>query len=516
MSDPKTIDESERLKPLKQRRFSKLSLALQLFLITVILIAVNYLSCARYERTDLSENQRFTLSDRSISYINSDVVSKREKPIQITVAFRRNTTNYDRIRDLVEEYQDRSSKIEITFIDPLRNPNEALKLQNKYQLSFDENQILVDARPDPSADPEVDINSEKLSANAQIKRLSEENLIVYENDENGSPVAVALRVEDALTAAIVAAVEGNPRVVYLISDKSNLGSTSGEDAPYWRLFNALRLQNVLLAPLKLSGIEKIPDNAEAIAFIGPQYDLEPKEIEVLENYWKRPKSGILMMLDPNAEPKALHRFLRENGVSPRSDRILRVINERPVFDVTAVFTQGTPFTQDFWATSTIFEGQSRSLEVREGDSRLAARQIRAVPLIESTKGYYGETRFIEGEPTFNPNEDNGGTLALAAAIERGNAADVDLADNTSRMMIIGNTEFLMPNKLRSEQLDFVTSSVNWMLDREELAGIGARQTLLFKVSIDKPTSTAINAITLGLLPLLSVIIALIIWNVRRR
>lgn len=517
MQEPANIpDPTQNLaRKVKSHRFA---LLVQISLLFGVLVALNYLSCLRHERFDLSKSSRFTLSEKTVGFISSQQFAERDNPVEIICAFRRSTPNYSRIRAVLEEYELRSPNIRVIFTDPLRNPSYAQQLSNKYNIVFDQNKIIIDARPDPSQDPSsLTPGATESPSSAKIRFINEESMVVFEDNPQGQPQAVGLRTEDAITAALVSATEGTPRRIYLVADKSNLGATGGKDAPYWRLFNALRLQNIALAPLRLAEVSTIPEDAEAVIFIGPQYDFADDEIKILEDYWSRPKAGLLVLLDPTARPRKLHRFLRENGINPRQDRIVRGRRNGPInFDVTAIFSSGIPFTKGFWGNSTIFEGQSQSLEVFEDESRLRLRQISPTPLLEAARGYYGETRFNEASPTYDPKEDQGENVYLAAAVERGRAAD-NLAERTSsRLVAIGNTEFLLPENLRSEQLDFVTASLNWMLDREELAGISSRENLLYKVSIDNPTQSAINGLLIGLLPTISLLIGLVVWNIRRR
>jgi hypothetical protein len=128
-------------------------------------------------------------------------------------------------------------------------------------------------------------------------------------------------------------------------------------------------------------------------------------------------------------------------------------------------------------------------------------------LIEAAPGFWGETRFGGGNENFNEREDNAPPLNLAACVIRGAESDDRFAADSSRMIVISNTDFLSPENHRAENLDFLASSVNWMVGRESLAGIGPR-ALEAQVSF-------INRINLFFIPAAFLLIGTYVWSARR-
>jgi len=256
-----------------------------------------------------------------------------------------------------------------------------------------------------------------------------------------------------------------------------------------------------------------------MALIAPKYDLDERELDILKTYWQMPSSALYIVLDPSSRPARLRAFLRDHGITQRPDRILTVKNKRVRTDVRAAFTLKADANEGLGGSSTTFEGSTGSLDIREGSEELLNRKIYTISLIETAPDYWGETRYPEENPIFNKEEDEAGPLYLAAAVIKGNessATDPTKGKNvTSRMIVINNSSFLHPDRLREEQTDFVRNSINWLIGRSELAGVGPRGIRLYKLNLIGTQVSFINKLNLFFIPGFLLLIALFVWNTRR-
>ncbi|MEG2327763.1 MAG: hypothetical protein RSB48_05660, partial [Akkermansia sp.] len=299
---------------------------------------------------------------------------------------------------------------------------------------------------------------------------------------------------------------------------SNFNSdTKGDDnSVYFTLDRACRTLNLQLVPLRLSGIDSIPKDGSGLMIIGSQYDLTEQECKVIEDYWNRPNSGMFIVLDPHVDtPKNLYHFLREQGVRPQNDRVLLKDRKRAYYEINALFAPGLNCTKDFWNSSSGLEGESISLQIDTDSEQLNRRRITPFPLLITNEEFYGETKYNQLNPQFNQAEDNPGPLILAIAILRGDAGNVNLAKQTGRMIVLGNTELLKPKQIKPEQRDFVRTLLSWITDRESLSGLGSRHDLTIKLNLDRHAVSALQIITNVGLPVIALLIGLMIWNTRR-
>ncbi|MBT8036484.1 MAG: GldG family protein [Verrucomicrobiae bacterium] len=525
---PDSSPSSTPASPVK-RLGRSINLIIQLLLFLVVIISANYLSCARHHRVDLTERHDFTLSDLTSQYLKSDTLQNRKNRLHVIAVIRRNSPHYSRIYNLLDEYQRIGGEaLTLEFVDPLRQTDRTLEIENTYSQPYTEDMIIVDGRvkseqsssdpenplveknPTTDTDPTSPAATEQQNLSAHVRTIPIKHL--YLQDDRGN--ITAWQDEDVITSTIIGSIEGQPRKIYFAADKVNLEANEGN--PAWQsLAEMLWQQNILLTPLRLSETTRIPEDAEGFALIAPQYDLDHHQIKVLTEYWDRQQSAIFITLDPKAKLDNLRVFLRNYGVTPRHDRIITVQNGQTLSNVQSLFSRGSEISRDLGGKSTIFDGSSCSLEVRENDDTLLNKRIQAIALVEASEGWWGETRYHDDNPKFDKEEDHSSPLHLAAAILRGQATSDETATLVSKMVVISNTDFLTTQKTRPEQADFVKSSINWLVGRENLIGIGPRKLHRHKITILDAHNTFITRLVLIFLPAIAALVALIVWNMRR-
>jgi hypothetical protein len=189
-----------------------------------------------------------------------------------------------------------------------------------YGLSLVHDMILIDARADDA--PVVRETAEgRRELNTHVKIATAEEMVIYTTDNESQRRPTSFQGEDVLTARLVEAIEGKPRRMLFLADKSRVQG-SGDESPWAALEGTLRLQNIELAGVNLSGMKEVPADAEGVALVAPKYDLTDEELAVLEAYWNRPRAALLILLEPGEAPPKLRAFLRAQGVTPRRDRVV--------------------------------------------------------------------------------------------------------------------------------------------------------------------------------------------------
>lgn len=482
----------------------------QIIFVIVIFFAANFLSSQHHRPFDISDDLGFTLASSTERYLTSEAVAGREDAIKMIVAFRADSPFYERIRPVAEEYVRLSGKkIQLMLVDPIRANDQAESIAAEYNLIFNQDMVIIDARSEAER---KQANTQQVSPHVHISRL--EDMVVYETDANNQRRVRGFLGEDALRTGLVNAIEGKPRRMWVLADKSDLGTESGTDV--WPVLSAnLVSQNVLPERVQLSGKERIPKDVDAIAIIGARYDLTAEELKIIESYWGRPRASILVTTDKTEVPPRLRSFLRTQGVTPRNDRVLTSKSGEIRTSVVAHFTSGMELSKDLWEKSTMFEGVTKSLEVREGAEDLLNQRIAPFSLLEADPRYWGETEFPADAVSFDKDHDNAPTLSLAAAVLKGTATDERFAADTGRMIVISNTAFLEPNRARQVNLDFLASATNWLVGRDAMTGEAPKNLRLYRIPILPAQITFINRINLLILPAGLFLIGLMTWAGRR-
>jgi hypothetical protein len=492
MSDPSSPPKPKARRPLNRWGLGTLSV-IQTALLAVFLLALNYLTASHFLRADLSREGNYTLSPASTRYLESAAVRERPSPMKWIMAFRRSSPFYERVRAIAEQYARLShGKITLEIVDPIRSSDRTQELTAAYGLPLTRDLIIMDARTDDGPVSSLDAEGNNI-LNPNVKVIVADDMAIFTSTD-GQRRITGFQGEDILTARLVESIEGRSRKMLFLSDKSRIDA-EGENSPLAALNKTLLFQNVELSGISLSGLKEIPAAAEGVALIAPKYDLSDEELAVLENYWNRPRAALLVILKAGETPAKLRTFLRSNGITPRKDRVISVADKKIDTTARGIFTYGVDFTKDLAGQTTVFEGASSSLEVREG--------------------VWGETKFGEKSVSFDETQDNKAPLFLAGSVTRGAASDDRFAAETSRMVVISNTDFLEPSQQRAENIDFLASSVNWLMDRQALAGIGPRSLGTYKLPILDAQVSFINRVNLFFLPALLLLTGAFIWSSRR-
>lgn len=469
--------------------------AVQLVIIAILFLQVNYLSCRRHTTWDLTQNRRFTLSETTVNYLKS-----MGGEVRLVMAFLGTSELYPEVKGLLSEY-DRLGGDAVTseYLDLSRSRSRLAELQDQYQLRFGGDQIVI------------------LGETGRTKVIAAEELVTR---DAGTGRIVEFRGEEVLTSALLAVTEQQQRKVYLITG----GRRADELVPIAQQIQSLaNAQNARLESLVLEGLQAIPEDADALFFPGNTTDLSERETAMVREYWNEKQGGLVFFLDPSAETPNLNQLLREHGVAPNRDRVLSVISlgglqAQRISDVPVALMPGGGPTRDLPALSARLTGQTQSFHVLFEDDLLLSENIRPRPLMVASEGFWGETEFQAEEISFNPDLDNGppDLVFTAASVEKGLPGDPDLSGGSSRLVVVGNANLISPDGNTSKvAADFTMASLNWVMNREALMGISPRRPTAFTLNISPADSGLLQSITIFLLPGIALIVGGLVWLKRR-
>ena len=486
----------------------------QIILALLAFLALNYISFHHYSRADLSRSADYTISPATTSLLVSPSLSKRQTPVRWILAFRRTTPFYERVRAIAEEYVRLSNgSITLEVVDPMRSPDRMQEIIANYGITLVRDILIIDARQDESPAILEDPNQIK-SLHPNIRLVLAEDLSTHSSD-GGTRKINAFRGEDIMTSRLIEAIEGKPKRMALISDKTRL-SYDSENSPLKSLADRLRLQNIDLVDISISTTTDIPNDISGLIIAAPSFDFTESEMATLQNFWSRPRASILVLSDSQGVPSRLKAFLRAHGITPQKDRVVQPTEKGITTEISATFTQGIPFLGGLAGQSTSFEGSTSSLEVREGAEDLLAKKIYPVGILEAASNAWGETRFGNGRETFDETEDRPPPFHLAAIVTRGTEMDDRFAESTARMAVISNIDFLSPSRpTRAENHDFLHSTLHWLAGRKAPIGIGSRQLWPYKLPLLNAQVSFINRVNLIFLPAALLLIGTFVWSSRR-
>ena len=482
------------LRPVPGRSGIAVNVAVQLLVSVVIFVAVNYFSYRYYARWDLSPNRDHTLSSSTLSFLK-----KLSKDVEVTVALPRQSEIYEDARALVEEYRRNGKKmVRIEFVDPVRDAARAEQLKLESGISLTEGGILLRAMKRSRFIPESEIL-------IKIKTPSAEKPISF------------FRGEDALTSALIGLIEGKVRKFYLVSGKGGMSNTLFEEA--FSGFREIGLQqNFEVNQMNLSEMEEVPSDVSGLLIVGAMYDFTEREMRKIQAYWGSKGAGILLMMDPQGETPRLNAFLGSYGVTPRDDRVLMAeltsAGAQKQFEVQGVFSRETVITKHLSDASIVFAGQTQSLNLRQDDQALKEQSVIVSPLIDAAPRFWGEKQYLEPLPIADET-DTRPPVHVAAAVERGAAADQRVGVDSSRMVIVGNAMLLDRKSELAVNRDFIAASLNWMLNREKLIGVMPKQKGSYRIDISDEQHRNLFWIAALFMPATVMALGFLVWAGRR-
>lgn len=470
------------------------NIVVQIALVIVAIVMVNWISNKYYARLDWSHGKNTVLSPQTKALLGG-----LEKKVQVIVMFATGGEAESDALALLREYQFAAKgKLTVEEVDPYANLARAKDLQAQYKFGGNENVIIFtyDGR-------NKFVNSSDLAEMEQMDQMTQMM-------SRRQPQMIAFKGEQVFTSTLLELTETKQNKIYLVGGHGEYESTSKEIGG---LGQFLVRQNLKSEPLKLSDKDKVPEDANMLMILGPRFDYSERDLKVLTEYWERKGRIFLATGWTNGKTPNLNEWLAARGVRPMNDAVIRVVSlgnlsgMQPLEAI--VVGQGSPITKDLAGVGTEMFGPTQSLQL---DQNLAkAANIQFSVLLGAPEGFWGETEYNPGDrtsvPFFDPKKDHAAPLMLGVSVEQGGSADPKVKLETAKMVIFGNGDFLTDKGLQVGQasLELALNSVNWLLNRENLISIAPK--VKEKQSL-KLTDSEVNTIRWWVLLFIPAIIAL--------
>jgi hypothetical protein len=486
-------------------------------------------SLTHYRRYDFSRSHKYELSSQS-----KEMMWFLKAPAHVIVYFSPSSMAtgselYGDVMALLREFQfyaHHYRDLSVERIDPLRNPARAHELQARYKFSGAENVIIVEYNGRSTIIPAPEMGEYDTAPTQYGDR----------------PRLIAFRGEQILTSALIALIEpeSNRKVYFLQGHGEGLPGIP----PLQLAGQNLKRQNISVAPLNLADTPSIPKDAALIVIDGAHFDPAPSEIAALEDYWKA-DGHLMVLLDPTGDTPALDAFLANSGnIIPRNDRVLRLVNLGGAMgilrDVTGEFFAGSEITSRLVGLNILMTGNTRSLAINDQRDSLLTETTSSTnsvatnkpvtdagkgtavgntrPLIRAVHGFRGCSNYANADGkgiTFDPVKDNFFPVIIAAMTDLGGVHDDRLALGASRMVVVGNCEFLKDKFLAGTGLDFFSSAVNTLIDRTRLTGTTPKTKEFFTLNLDDQQLRFLALWTMLVIPFAAAILGIfVLW--RRR
>jgi len=314
--------------------------------------------------------------------------------------------------------------------------------------------------------------------------------------------------EQHITGAIVRLLRGRERTLCAAAGH---GESSFSDEGVDGLSEAGRLllaNGYFIKPVDLLASPTPPTGCDAVVLASPTAVLGPAEKALID--YLAADGRLLVLADPSSDvdlnpiisPYALR---LHRGIVFEGDRQSSLPGD-PTAPIVRRYTAAHPVARR--VPPSFFPG-AQAVEVgedREGEGLIVSK------LAETSEASYLETKPLE--PDFNPGEDRGGPIVVAAAADK-SRLEGEGAKRT-RLVVFADRDFAT-NPVVSEagNATFLLHAVDWLTTNQDELVLSANLPPYRPLSLTSAQLTYARVLAAGIIPLLFLLLGATVWALRR-
>lgn len=477
----------------------------------VIFGFISYVNGRHFIHFDFTSNSKYSLSSKT-----ENILKSLDKPITITVLFNPGELFYSQINDILDQYKYLSKMITINKLDPLKNRTKADELANELKLET------------------LELNSVVIQCGDRSKHVKEKDVI-----ERSFPFKFI--GEEVFTSAILSVSVGRQTGIYFTIGHGEREIDVFERDGFSSVIEGFKRDNFKVIALDLLGKKEIPSTCAVLVIAGPTKSFATEEVNIIRKYLEN-DGKLLVMLEPAVEPNmpsGLKPLLEEYGIRLRDDVIVYNKVNMPMYGlqlVTEVYIskdeyQEHKITKEMLKLTTVFFGACGIETAPSHDTENYGRKKYVVrPLAYAPDQAWGEATIKANvKPSFNPEEDLSGPISMAVAVE---VADPDVmfgpgiqpkpsldreTREGTRIVAFTDVDFAANEYIRNPgNQDIIRNSVSWLAKKETQLGISGKIPEFRTASFNPSQMRLIFWLSVGVLPLITLIAGGFVWWRRRR
>ena len=443
----------------KRTRYSAY-LILYVIVVLAILIAGNWLADRYNKSVDTTASKKYTLSDQTKKVVGG-------LKGNVNVYYFEKQASFERARDLFDRYQNLSSKLNISYVDPDKKPDVA-RVEGARSLG----DIIVD-------------NGQKKET---AKSLTEEEL----------------------TGAIVRVTKGGSKNVCFVAGSGEHGIDDQEREGYSSIKDALEKNNYKTNTISLLEKPEVPKDCSIVVVGGPKRDYLQPAIDALKAYVNGGGHLILnfdpVLSLPNqklGDTPELVKMAADWGVTANPDVVLDLGSASRLFGqlspVVAKY-ETHPIVRVMGDNASVLP-LARSLEVKSPAEKLFSTSASSFS-IKNPKLPIKEADLDKADK---------GPFVLGAAGTVGTGA------NQGRWVVVGSSNW-MANAIMAAPIanrDLALNTMNWLTSDEDLISIRPKEPEDRRLNITGSGIRILFLTSVIMIPLLVIVSGVSAWWKRR-
>jgi len=447
----------------RQTKFAAYT-AVYLLIVFAVVGLVNFLA-QRYNKSfDTTASKRFTLSDQTTKIA-------RELKQDISITYWDRPTQFQAARDLLDRYQNLSTKINVRFMDVDKNRTQAIAAGVK---SFGTVQI-----------------------EAGTKRQEAKGL-----------------TEEEVTGAMVRALKSGERLACFTLGSGEHSIDDADRGGLAQVKTLLENNNYKTQTLKMLEKPEVPKDCMVVVVAGPTRDYLPPQIDALKKFIEGGGRG-LFMLDPplqfarqeTDENTAFLNVLKEWGVTLDQNLVLDTSGVGQIFglgpEVPLVTTYSTHPIVKVMKEMPSALPIVRSLQVANGAKTTVEK------LMETSSSSFATANLKSAEIKPSSNDKKGPFVLGAAGTYNG--------EGTKGLFVVtGSSTWATNSFLRvNGNRDLFMNTMNWLSSDEDLISIRPKEPEDRRISMTRSQIMMMFYSSVVGIPLLIVAAGLSVWWKRR-
>ncbi|MDQ2970379.1 MAG: GldG family protein [Acidobacteriota bacterium] len=459
-----------------------------------LLGGINWIGSRHWWRGDWTSTGLYSISETT-----RKTVEGLRKPVRVTVFMTRQSRLYQPVSELLNRYRGLSSKIEIEYLDPERNPMRAEALVKEFGIR--QNTVVF--------------------RSGDRKKYVEESALAdfdFAGGMGGAPPIKAFKGEEAFTSAILEVTENKVTKVYFTAGHGEPALDSGERGRgFADVKQALERQNRTVSAWSSLGKGDLPADASVVVVAGPRAAFLEPETAALAKYLAG-GGRVLVLADPvlpspGAPPAdlGLAGLLAAYGLRLNADIVIDPANAIPQVGAETLIANrygSHPIVRSLAAERLpVVFPLARSVAKTE---KPPARYSQAM-LVETTAEGWGETSLTKLDEVKKDPADNAGPVAIGMA-----AAPSDEKKPEARLVVFGNSRFVANGALaQAGNANLFLNAVSWLAGQERLVGIAPKTPEQASLSMTRSQVNRIGLLAALGMPLFAVILGVLVWYRRR-
>lgn len=432
---------------------------------------------AQYRNVDLSQTKLSTIGDTTkelVSALDQDVTI-----YQIVESGKENET----IQKLLERYAGLSSHVKVETMDPVLHPNFVSEYTED---DLEDNSLIVVGEKRNKVIPYADMFESTV------------NYQTYQYETTG------FDGEGQVTSAISYVTTDSLPIMYTITGHEEGDMT--ED-----MKSAIEKENIEMKDLNLLTEESVPDDADCVMLFSPQNDLSEEEADKLITYMENGGKAVIITSYLNKEMPNLQKVLNNYGIGTMEGVVLEADGQH--------YISGNPT----YLVPNI--GSSDALgDLSKANSYVLMPVAQAVEKLEDKRDTVTIESLLTTSDSAYVKTNVHGTLEKEDGDAEGpfdvGVAVTESVDNGETKLI-----YLTSANLFSQQVDAMVSgnnvkllanSVSWMCDQEQSVSIPSKSTQISYLTVTAASARMWGMVTIGLLPILCLVLGGGIWFKRRK